>query len=70
MFHPAGVNVIDAKERKRDVLDTSRKALRDMIAKVVDKENGKTVERPQGVTKPFYFVDRMNFYRPQVVHHI
>ena len=38
MFHAVGLNVIDAKERKRDILDTSRKALGDMIAKVVVEE--------------------------------
>jgi hypothetical protein len=42
MFHAAGLNVINAKARKRDVLDKSRKALRDMIAKVVVKEKGET----------------------------
>jgi|SRR6267142_2855756 len=31
MFHAAGLNVMDAREMKRDVLDTSRRALRDMI---------------------------------------
>jgi hypothetical protein len=38
MFHAKGLNVIDAKERKSDVLDTSRKVLGDMIAKVVVKD--------------------------------
>ena len=42
MFHAVGLNVIDAKESKSDVLDTSRKALGDMIAKVVVKEKGET----------------------------
>ena len=32
MFHAVGLNVIDARERKRDVLDASTRALRDMIA--------------------------------------
>jgi len=35
MFHAVGLNVIDPRERKNDVLDTSRKALGDMIANVV-----------------------------------
>jgi hypothetical protein len=38
MFHAAGLNVMDAREMKRDVLDTSRRALRDMIYEVVVKE--------------------------------
>ena len=38
MFHAVGLNVIDPKERKSDVLDTSRKALSDMIAEVVVEE--------------------------------
>ena len=32
MFHAVGLNVIDARERKRDVLDVSTRALKDMIA--------------------------------------
>ena len=32
MFHAVGLNVIDPRERKRDVLDASTRALRDMIA--------------------------------------
>lgn len=32
MFHAVGLNVIDPRERKRDVLDVSTRALRDMIA--------------------------------------
>ena len=31
MFHAVGLNVIEARERKRDDLDTSTRALRDMI---------------------------------------
>ena len=38
MFHAVGLNVIDPMERKSDVLDTSRKALRDMFAEVVVEE--------------------------------
>jgi len=34
MFHAVGLNVIDPRERKSDALDTSRKALGDMLAKV------------------------------------
>lgn len=33
MFHAVGLNVIDPRERKSDVLDTSREALGTMIAK-------------------------------------
>jgi len=32
MFHAVGLNVMDPSERKRDVLDASTRALRDMIA--------------------------------------
>ncbi|KAN0120684.1 hypothetical protein V8E52_003953 [Russula decolorans] len=32
IFHAEGLNVIDSRERKRDVLDASTRALRDMIA--------------------------------------
>jgi hypothetical protein len=32
MFHAVGLNVIDARERKRDVLDASTRAPKDMIA--------------------------------------
>jgi len=32
MFHAVGLNVIDARERKREVLDVSTRTLRDMIA--------------------------------------
>jgi hypothetical protein len=32
MFHAVGLNVIDPRERKREVLDASTRALRDMIA--------------------------------------
>jgi hypothetical protein len=31
MFHAAGLNVMDAREMTRDVLDTPRRELRDMI---------------------------------------
>jgi len=31
MFHAVGLNVIDPRERKSDVLDTSRKALGDIL---------------------------------------
>ena len=32
MLHAAGLNVMNPSERKRDILDVSTKALRDMIA--------------------------------------
>lgn len=32
MFHAVGLNVIDPRERKREVLDVSTRALKDMIA--------------------------------------
>ena len=32
MFHAVGLNVIDARERKSDVLDESMREVRDMIA--------------------------------------
>jgi hypothetical protein len=32
IFHAVGLNVIDPRERKRDILDESMRALRDMIA--------------------------------------
>jgi hypothetical protein len=31
IFHAVGLKVMDAKERYRDVLDTSRRALRDIV---------------------------------------
>jgi len=45
MFHAVGLNVIDANERESDVLDTSRKALGDMIANVVVKDKGEPTRR-------------------------
>jgi hypothetical protein len=38
MFHAVGLNVMDPRENKSDVLEASRRALRDMIAKVVVEE--------------------------------
>ena len=38
MFHAVGLNVMDARESKEDILEASRRALRDMIAKVVVEE--------------------------------
>jgi hypothetical protein len=38
MFHAVGLNVMDARESKRDIVEVSRRALRDMIAKVVVEE--------------------------------
>jgi hypothetical protein len=38
MFHAVGLNVMDPRENKSDVLEASRRALRDMIAKVVAGE--------------------------------
>ena len=35
MFHAVGLNVTDPRERNNDVLDTSRRALGDMIAEVM-----------------------------------
>ena len=32
-FHAVGLNVMDARERKRDNLDESTKALRDMMGR-------------------------------------
>ena len=32
IFHAVGLNVMDPSERKRDVLEASRRAVRDMIA--------------------------------------
>jgi hypothetical protein len=31
MFHAVGLNVMDARERKRDDFDVSRRASRDMV---------------------------------------
>ena len=38
MFHAVGLNVMDPREHKSDVLEASRTAFRDMIAKVVVEE--------------------------------
>jgi hypothetical protein len=38
IFHIAGLKAMDPSERKRDVLDASTKALRDMMAKLLSTE--------------------------------
>jgi hypothetical protein len=43
MFHAVGLKVIDARERKRDVLEASTRALRDMIAVVVGDNRATTL---------------------------
>jgi hypothetical protein len=37
MFHAVGLNVMDPMENKSDVLEASRRALRDIIAEVVER---------------------------------
>ena len=62
MFHAVGLNVIDANERKSDVLDTSRKALGDMIAKVVVESRRKERNHKAWRILKIYVRTRISFF--------